>query len=290
MPRIVTSITLATLSLAACNGADEPTLTPLTESQIESVRVVTPDQVDYQPLNPARGVASPQAGTLWGDIREDVPSGILLRFAEGFSSPPHIHNITYRAVVISGEVHNDDPDAANMWMGKGTFWTQPAGEVHITSARPGLGATAFLEILEGPYLVQPSDMAFDNGEQPLNLVNSNLVWMSADDLRWIKTGDVDGQGPEVALLWGDLDDGGLSASFVKLPAGHTSDLAVESDHLRAVIVDGALTHSVAGLETQSELGAGGFFESEAGVPHTLACHSDSDCLVYVRSTGTLSLQ
>ncbi len=96
--------------------------------------------------------------------------------------------------------------------------------------------------------------------------------------------------PQAGTLWGDLDDGGLSASFVKLPAGHTSDLSVESDRLRAVIVDGALIHSVAGLETQSELGAGGFFESDAGVPHALACHPESDCLVYVRSTGTLPLQ
>ncbi|WP_418153088.1 DUF4437 domain-containing protein [Litorimonas sp. RW-G-Af-16] len=57
----------------------------------------------------------------------------------------------------------------------GTFWTQPAGEVHITSARPGVGGTGFLEIMEGPYLVHPGDKAFDNGERPLNLVSSNMI-------------------------------------------------------------------------------------------------------------------
>lgn len=290
MPHFLSAISLSVLAiLTACSAPNASAPDTLSDEQRASIRVVTPDQVAYQPLNPARGDASPQAGVLWGDIRQDVPSGILLRFAEGFSSPPHIHNITYRAVVISGEVHNDDPDAAKMWMGPGTFWTQPAGEVHITSARPGLGATAFLEILEGPYLVQPSDMAFDTGEQPLNLVNSNLVWMSADDLRWIKTDDAVGVSPEVAVLWGDLKTGALSASFVKLPAGHSTDLSVETSSLRAVMIDGEATHSVVGLETQSELGAGGFFESDAGIPHSLACHSDSDCLFYVRSAGTLSL-
>ena len=33
-----------------------------TLEQLKTVRVVTPDDVDYQPLHPARGDASPQAG------------------------------------------------------------------------------------------------------------------------------------------------------------------------------------------------------------------------------------
>ena len=194
---IIASLLSGLMGLTACETAAPVTHSP---AQLGTVEVITPGEVTYQPLNPARGDASPQAGVLWGDIREDVPSGVLLRFAEGFSSPPHIHNITYRAIVISGAVHNDDPEAANMWMGPGTFWTQPAGEVHITSARPGLGGTAFLEILEGPYLVQPGDQAFDNGERPLNLLPSNMVWMTADAFDWI---DAEADGAQVALLWGD---------------------------------------------------------------------------------------
>ncbi|MEM1144813.1 MAG: hypothetical protein AAGI88_19700 [Pseudomonadota bacterium] len=41
----------------------------LTAAQRESVRVVTPQDVMYIPLNPARGDKAPQAGMLWGDIR-----------------------------------------------------------------------------------------------------------------------------------------------------------------------------------------------------------------------------
>ena len=36
-------------------------------------------------------------------------------------------------------------------MPAGSFWTQPAGEVHITSAR-GQETIAYVEIDEGPYL------------------------------------------------------------------------------------------------------------------------------------------
>ncbi|MEL6545820.1 MAG: DUF4437 domain-containing protein, partial [Myxococcota bacterium] len=39
-------------------------------------------------------------------------------------------------------------------MGPGSYWMQPAGEVHITAAKPGAGGTSFLEILSGPYLVK----------------------------------------------------------------------------------------------------------------------------------------
>lgn len=257
-----------------------------TLEQLKTVRVVTPDDVDYQPLNPARGDASPQAGVLWGDIREDVPSGVLLKFAEGFSSPPHIHNITYRAIVISGEVHNDDPDAENMWMGPGTFWTQPAGEIHITSARPGLGGTAFLEILEGPYLVQPGDLAFDNGERPLNLVSSNMMWMTSDAFNWLET---DVEGPQVALLWGDLDANAPSGSMLKLPPGFVGDLSSPDEVIKAVTIQGEIAHAVDGLPNETPLERGGFFSSDANVRHTLSCDSQSECLIYVRTVGQFRL-
>ncbi|MEM9569892.1 MAG: DUF4437 domain-containing protein [Pseudomonadota bacterium] len=265
--------------LAACETSVEPRHS---QAQLDSVRVMTPDQVEYQPLNPARGDASPQAGMLWGDIRGDVPSGVLLKFAEGFSSPPHIHNITYRAIVISGEIHNDDPDAANMWMGSGTFWTQPAGEIHITSARPGLGGTGFLEILEGPYLVQPGDQAFDNGERPLNLMSSNMMWMTADAFNWI---EADMEGPEVALLWGDLSADELSGSMLKLPSGFTGKVVSEGGDIKTVTVQGEIEHAVLGLPDKSVLTPGGFFGSDEGVEHLVSCERQSECLIYIRTAG-----
>ncbi len=278
---LLSGLSLLTL-MSACNDFGSISYT---DEQKQSVTVTTPDQVSYQPLNPARGDASPQAGVLWGDITKDVPSGMLLKFAEGFSSPPHIHNITYRAIVIDGEIHNDDPDAANMWMGPGTFWTQPAGEVHITSARPDVGGTGFLEILEGPYLVQPGDKAFDNGERPLNLVAPNMVWMNADEMNWIQTGNSE-QGAEATLLWGDLSDGELSGSMIKLPPGYKADLSTKGGDLKAVVIQGGVLHSVQSVTEQNDIGAGGFFASAEGMSHSIKCEAKSECLIYVRTEGS----
>ena len=93
-------------------------------------------------------------------------------------------------------MHNDDPNADKLWMPAGSFWTQPAGENHITAAS-GESNLIFLEIDSGPYLVKPSKEQFDNGERPVNLHASNLVWLGADYLDFIKSDNV-----ELAPLWG----------------------------------------------------------------------------------------
>jgi len=56
-------------------------------------------EVKWEPLNLARGDNTPQAGTLWGDRKGTAPTGFIAKFVDGFSSPPHIHNTTFRAVV-----------------------------------------------------------------------------------------------------------------------------------------------------------------------------------------------
>ena len=90
--------------------------TQATAAGASTSEVVKRSEVEFIPLNPARGNLSPKSGKLWGNIRKGEPSGMLVTFADGFQSPPHIHNITYRAVVISGAVYNGDPLAEKMWM------------------------------------------------------------------------------------------------------------------------------------------------------------------------------
>lgn len=249
--------------------------------------VITPSKLEFIPLNPARGDASPQAGVLWGDITEDLTSGVLLKFADGFSSPPHIHNITYRAVVISGAIHNDDPEADAMWMGPGSFWTQPAGETHITAARAGSGAMAFLEIQEGPYLVQPSTDAFDNGERPLNLEASNVVWVSADQVRWLdsEAGSTASQTPQIAFLWGAPDDDTRNGSFLKLPTGYSGDLHGNDHWLRAVLIAGTASLTAPGETDAKSLEPGSYIGSKGGDAHTITCETKDGCVFYVHAKG-----
>ncbi len=263
---------------AACGAQAEP-----------KVDVVTRAEVKFIPLNPARGDASPRAGVLWGDIRKDVPSGALITFADGFSSPPHIHNITYRAVVIEGEVHNDDPAAEIMWMGPGSFWTQPAGAPHITAVGEG-GGTAFLEILSGPYLVQPSKYAFDRGERPVNLVQGNIVWIDSSDINWVDHGDSAGSDTaKMAFLWGTPEDNQLNGTFLKLPPNFAGDLKSGGVELKAVLVRGALRHEADGLAATTSLEPGSYFGSEGSVSHRISCSGAKECVLYVRAQGKYQL-
>ncbi|MHA3980541.1 DUF4437 domain-containing protein [Halovulum sp. GXIMD14794] len=253
------------------------------QSDAAQTDVVLRSDVTFEPLNPARGDASPQAGVLWGDLREDVPTGAVIEFKKGFSSPPHIHNITYRAVVIEGGVHNDDPSAANMWMGPGSFWTQPAGEDHITSAAAETGATIFLEILEGPYLVQPSEEAFENDEHPVNLDAGNIVWLEASDVTWVQQGD----GPEMAFLWGGTGEGVMNGTFLKVPAGFSGDLRGNGADLRVVSISGQFS-----LQTEDgpqSLTPGSYFGAADTQPRQIACEADEDCVFYIRTEGKYEL-
>lgn len=252
----------------------------------DTFELVNRSEVTLQPLNPLRGDASPKAGVLWGNIKNPIASGTLVQFRDGFSSPPHIHNITYRAVVISGEVHNDDPDAANLWMGPGSFWTQPAGEVHITSAQGG-DTTIFLEILDGPYLVKPSDEAFDNGERPVNIEARNVVWLDPSDVTWIDHAG-SAAGLQMAFLWGEPKDGERNGTFLKLPAGGKGILSATGDWLRAVTIKGTVTHQQIGASDKATLAPGSYFGAPKDVTHQLSCGSSSECLFYITAKGKVA--
>ena len=245
--------------------------------------LVKRSEVEFVPLNPARGELSPKAGKLWGDIRADVPSGALVTFADGFQSPPHIHNITYRGVVISGVVHNDDPAAEKMWMGPGSFWTQPLGENHITAAN-GENSMIFLEILSGPYLVKPADEAFDSGQRPINVGARNIMWLGAKDAEWI-----DDEGPTMAYLWGRIKDNEKNGTFVKLPSGYAGELRTSAPLMRVVTIQGQAGIQLSGESDTHSLAPGSYFGSKGEAAHQLSCDSGEECVLYLHTEGKYRL-
>ena len=95
--------------------------TPTTDTKMSINEVVTVDDIEWGWLNPLRKDKSPSAGKLWGDRTKNEPAGFLVKFKKGFLSPPHIHNITYRGVVIQGLLHNDDEHAEKQWLPAGSF-------------------------------------------------------------------------------------------------------------------------------------------------------------------------
>lgn len=256
--------------------------TPTTDHRKSKNEVVTADKIEWGWLNPLRGDKSPAAGKLWGDRTKNEPAGFLVKFKKGFASPPHIHNITYRGVVIKGLLHNDDENAEKQWLPAGSYWQQPAGEAHITAADYNENI-AFLDIQEGPYLVKPTSEAFDNGERPVNVDKTNLVWLNANDMEWIsKKSNV-----ETAFLWGSHEKNQLRASLVKLPADYEGEIKNQSTNFRAVVISGSLTHQFSKKDDKSILEPGSYFGVEKNAKPKISTNKET--VIYIRSNGDFEI-
>lgn len=294
--RINSVLILSMFFFIACgNQAAETEETQInTESTTDQptgkTELVLASDIEWEPLNPARGDQSPKAGTLWGDRNGTAPTGFLVEFKEGFSSPAHIHNVTYKGVVISGLIHNDDPDAANMWMPAGSFWTQPAGEGHITAAK-GSKNLAFIEIEEGPYLVLPTEEAFDRGERPVNIDETNIVWLDASNATWIEQTSTTGStnGAKIAYLWGDPQGDQLSGTLVKLPAGFSGEIRSNNATLKAVVIQGQPQYYLAGETDGKTLEPGSYFSSEGQSAHRITSSAGAESIIYVRAEGAFEI-
>ncbi|ANQ51743.1 DUF4437 domain-containing protein [Flammeovirga sp. MY04] len=241
-------------------------------------KVKLSSEIVWEKLNPARGDKSPQAGTIFGDRKGEVPTGFLAKFVDGFSSPPHIHNVTYRAVVIKGTIHNDDPKAENMWMKPGSFWTQPQGEAHITSAK-GKENIAYVEIDKGPYLVRPTDQAIDNGERPINIDVSNIVWLGSDRSNWVS------QLTKINFLW---EKDGLQGLFIKLPKNFKGELLSEGSIFHAVVISEGVDYTLPQNKELKHLDAGSYFTSTDSAKHTLSTKNET--VIYIRTNGSLKVK
>ena len=164
-----------------------------------------------------------------------------------------------------------------MWLTPGSFWTQPAGESHVTAANAH-DNLIYLEIDSGPYLVLSSEKAFDNGERPVNVDARNLVWLDAKDIQWLKKNQL-----QMAFLWGDTD--AENGSFVKLPAGFSG--AVQSDNeLRAVVVSGVGLHQY--QETTTTLSPSSFFSSNGKVLHHI--RAETELVLYINAAGRYAIE
>lgn len=263
--------------LSACRNSTKPIEQPTNT-------VVLSSEIVWEKLNPARGDQSPQAGTVWGDRKGNVATGFLAKFVDGFSSPPHIHNVTYRAVVIKGWIHNDDPSAESMWMSPGSFWTQPQGESHITSAK-GPENIAYVEIDHGPYLVKPIDKAFKNGEQPINIDASNVVWLNNQSTNWIDSKS----NAELSFLWESQKNDGTKGLFVKLPVGFNGTLECDGDILHAVVIQGDITYKMPQTQDIKTLDPGSYFNSSSPAIHTVSNQSEHEGIVYIRTNGMVKI-
>lgn len=271
--------------LCSCsNTSTEEKAIPKTIITNPTNTVVLSKDIVWEKLNPARGDKSPQAGTVWGDRHGKVATGFLAKFVDGFSSPPHIHNVTYRAVVIKGLIHNDDENAKAMWMTPGSFWTQPEGEAHITAAK-GEENIAYVEIDHGPYLVKPLTEAFDNGERPINIDASNVVWLNQTKTNWIAPKSK----AEISFLWESKTVENLKGLFIKLPKNYKGALESDGNILHAIVVQGLLNYSLPQTNTEKTLDAGSYFGASSKAIHKISNISNEDTILYIRTNGSITI-
>ncbi len=243
--------------------------------------VLNVSDVVWDQLNPARGDQSPEAGALWGNRIGPGAAGFLLKPVDGFRSPPHIHNVAYRGVVISDYLHNDDPEAADMWMGVGSFWTQPAGEIHITAAK-GKNTLAYIEV-EDCFGVFPPDELFDSGEKPMNVDASNIVWLDSSNQMSLT------DNAEVAWLWGNPSNRNPNGSFLKLKSGFSGTIHSDSEAFIGIIISGQITYSNPEQTNPVILNSGSMFSSEGFSRHSLTMKIKEECVIYIRSNGSFKI-
>lgn len=243
-------------------------------------------EVEWGALNPERGKAGPRAGDLWGDRTVKGPTGFLAKFEPEFASPPHIHNVSYSGVVISGRVHNDDPAAENMWLQPGSYWTQPAGDVHITSA-DGASNMAYIEINDGPYLVRPTTQAFDNGEASINVDEKNVVWMDASEIAWMQGAN---SGVETAFLWGNPTADASYGSLIKFVPGHVGVIHPGDASFRAVVIEGQAKVASKDQANSRTLSAGSYFGGDRLGAISLTCSTEEACTLYIRADNQFELR
>lgn len=274
----ILAVCLSVAGTACSRAQDESNGASRTITAASSSEVVLVSDVEWRPLNPARGDNGPKAADLWGDRTGSGPSGFLVEFSDGFESPPHIHNVSYRGMVISGLVHNDDPDAGEMWMPAGSFWTQPKGGVHITAAK-GHRNLAFIEIEEGPYLVRSVEEAFECEEAPINVAASNIVWIDPAGALGSKPR------PKVAYLWGEPQEGELNGALLKLPTGFAGTVRSHGSTLHAVVIQGRPWYRLTADADIQTLEPGSSFSSEGESAHQISCDPEEDCVIYLRTEG-----
>ncbi|NDW15333.1 DUF4437 domain-containing protein [Alteromonas genovensis] len=255
------------------------------ENHESNSSVVSSAELQWGYLNPLRGDQSPAATDLWGDRAKNQATGMLVKFKEGFSSPPHIHNITYRGIVIEGLLHNDTPSAEHMWLPSLSFWTQPAGHNHITAANRKANLI-YLEIDSGPYLVKPPEAEFDTNERPINVHASNLIWLNENDSELLK-----GDGVEIAHLWqkSDLPDikGELKGYLVKFAKGKKGHIFTTAKDFKSVIIKGKANYDSKNTDTAVVLEAGSFFSSKSSFSHNI--NANEETVLYIRANDTVSI-
>ena len=149
----------------------------------------------------------------------------------------------------------------------------------------------YVEIQSGPYLVKPPAEAFDNGERPVNVEASNIVWLDATDTSWIESkSSVDpSKNAKMTFLWGSHAGDQVNGSLVKLPSGFSGELASRGPTLRVVVIKGKVAVHSSTDNASKPLTTGSYFGWAGRHSHHISCDENSEAVIYVRAQGTYNI-
>lgn len=97
------------------------------------------------------------------------------------------------------------------------------------------------------------------------------------------------QGPSIATLWGDRDQG-AHGSLMRFQPAAPAALHVHPHHTWGVVIRGKMTHTVQGSAEGKTLTAGGWWFMPGGVPHVSTCGADEECVVLIHNPGPFGYQ
>lgn len=105
--------------------------------------------------------------------------------------------------------------------------------------------------------------------------------------------------PPASVDWVETPEGVAFAAFegdrftqpyqamVRLPAGIISPLHIKSANMFGVMLQGEMTHTVAGqdIATAQRIGVGAYYKIPKGLAHISACVSEVPCIAYLYQDG-----
>ncbi len=150
--RAVDTVTLANVQVAELLRIENGKIRTATGT-FSSTPPATPS-VNRPPATHAFSPVFPDQpdGAAWSFMfgSEKTPSAFFIRVPPGFTSPKHRHTSAYFGVVLEGLVKNGPDVELAPELPAGSYWSQKAGEEHVTACLAKTPCLSFI-VYEGPF-------------------------------------------------------------------------------------------------------------------------------------------
>ncbi len=130
--------------------------------------------------------------------------------------------------------------------------------------------------------MKPINKAFDNGERPINIDISNVVWLDNEKTNWVSSNS----NAQISFLLKNED---FRSLFVKLPKGYSGTIKTEGTVLHSVIIQGELNYLVSQENETKVLDPGSYFGSTSKATHTISNTKNDVVLIYIRTNGSIEI-